>query len=90
MAKAATKRIKRENQLRQKYSFGVRPPSEPLTERELEVVRLIAAGLRNREIAEELVVVLGTVKAHINSIYRKLGVSNRVQAVSRARELNLL
>ena len=69
---------------------GVRTPSEPLTERELEVVRLIAAGLTNREIAEELVVVLGTVKAHINSIYRKLDVSNRVQAVSRARELNLL
>jgi LuxR family maltose regulon positive regulatory protein len=73
---------------------GPRPPAEPLpnplTERELEVLRLIAAGLTNREIAEELVVVLGTVKAHINSIYRKIDVSNRVQAVSRARELQLL
>ena len=69
---------------------GVEPLSEPLTEREVEVLRLIAAGLTNRQIAEELVVALGTVKAHINSIYRKLDVSNRVQAVSRARELKLL
>ncbi len=69
---------------------GVQPLVELLTERELEVLRLIAAGLKNREIAEELFVVLGTVKAHINSIYQKLGVSNRVQAISRARELKLL
>ncbi|KPK13393.1 MAG: hypothetical protein AMJ56_01935 [Anaerolineae bacterium SG8_19] len=73
---------------------GGQPPAQPLpnplTKREHEVLRLIAAGLTNREIAEELVVVLGTVKAHINSIYRKLDVSNRVQAVSRARELQLL
>jgi LuxR family maltose regulon positive regulatory protein len=51
---------------------------------------LIAAGLRNREIAEELVITLSTVKAHINSIYRKLDVHSRVQALSRARALNLL
>ena len=63
---------------------------EPLSDRELEVLRLVAAGLKNQEIADRLVVVLGTVKAHINSIYGKLGVSSRVQAVSRARELNLL
>ncbi len=54
------------------------------------VALLIAAGLTNQKIADELVVVLGTVKAHINSIYRKLDVSNRVQAVARAKELKLL
>jgi LuxR family maltose regulon positive regulatory protein len=69
---------------------GALPPTESLSERELEVLGLVAAGLKNREIAEELFVVVGTVKAHINSIYRKLGTNNRVQAVSRARELELL
>lgn len=63
---------------------------EPLTDRELEVLRLIAAGLTNREIAEQLSVVVGTVKAHNNNIYGKLGASNRVQALARARELGLL
>ena len=64
--------------------------AEPLSERELEVLRLLAAGKKNQEIADALVVVLGTVKAHINSIYRKLEVSTRVQAVTKARELGLL
>jgi LuxR family maltose regulon positive regulatory protein len=63
---------------------------EPLSERELEVLRLMAAGLKNREIADELVIVLGTVKAHINSIYGKLGVGGRVQAIERARALGIL
>jgi LuxR family maltose regulon positive regulatory protein len=63
---------------------------EPLSDRELEVLRLLAAGKKNQEIADALFVVLGTVKAHINSIYRKLEVSTRVQAVTRARELGLL
>lgn len=63
---------------------------EPLSERELEVMGLIAAGLKNREIAEELYIALSTVKSHIKNIYGKMGVSNRVQAVSRARELNLI
>jgi predicted ATPase/DNA-binding NarL/FixJ family response regulator len=66
------------------------PLLDPLSERELEVLRGIAAGLHNREIAQELIVTLSTVKAHINHIYQKLGVSNRVQALARARELNLL
>jgi len=69
---------------------GVEPLIEPLTSRELEVLRLMAAGLKNREIAEELVVVVGTVKAHIGSIYGKMDVSNRVQAISRGKELGLL
>jgi LuxR family maltose regulon positive regulatory protein len=76
--------------LSQRTPPGIQPPIEPLSERELEVLRLVSAGLKNREIAEELFVVVGTVKAHINSIYRKLGTNNRVQAVSRARELTLL
>lgn len=63
---------------------------DPLSERELEVLRLIVAGLTNREIAEELVVSLGTVKTHINHIYQKLEVRNRTQAVARARDLNLI
>ncbi len=62
----------------------------PLTERELEVLRLVADGLQNQEIANQLFIALGTVKAHINAIYRKMDVANRVQAVSRARELKQL
>ena len=63
---------------------------EPLSERELEVLHLIANGLTNQAIAETLVVALGTVKAHTASIYAKLDVHNRTQAVARARELGLL
>jgi LuxR family maltose regulon positive regulatory protein len=63
---------------------------EPLSERELEVLRLIAAGLSNRQIADELWLALGTVKKHTNNIYGKLSVRNRVQAIMRARELGLL
>jgi LuxR family maltose regulon positive regulatory protein len=53
-------------------------------------LELIAAGCSNREIAEELVVAVSTVKSHINNIYRKLDVSSRTQAVARARGLNLV
>jgi predicted ATPase/DNA-binding CsgD family transcriptional regulator len=66
------------------------PLVDPLSERELEVLQLIAAGLKNREIADELIVALSTIKSHVNNIYGKLGVSSRVQAVSRAQELDLL
>ena len=65
------------------------PLLEPLSERELEVLNLIAAGFSNRAIADELVVALGTVKAHTASIYSKLDVGSRTQAVARARELGL-
>jgi len=63
---------------------------EPLSERELEILRLIADGRSNDEIAAQLYVALSTVKKHINHIYDKLGVTSRTQAVARARELGLL
>lgn len=63
---------------------------EPLSQRELEILRLLAEGLSNRQIAARLVLAVGTVKAHVHTIYGKLGVQSRVQAVVRARELNLL
>jgi ATP/maltotriose-dependent transcriptional regulator MalT len=61
-----------------------------LSARELEVLQLLAAGKPNPAIAEELVITLDTVKRHVTHILGKLGVANRVQAVTRARELGLL
>jgi LuxR family maltose regulon positive regulatory protein len=66
------------------------PLVEPLTERELEVLRLLVAGLSNTEIARELIITVGTVKRHVNSIYGKLGVQSRTQAVARALTLHVL
>jgi predicted ATPase/DNA-binding CsgD family transcriptional regulator len=66
------------------------PPAVPLTERELEVLRLIAEGHSNREIADELFLTLGTVKWYGTQIYSKLGVDGRTRAVARARELALV
>jgi LuxR family maltose regulon positive regulatory protein len=63
---------------------------EPLSERELEVLRLLSAGLSYREIAEELYVSINTVKAHAKNIYSKLGVHGRMQAAQQAQELKLL
>jgi predicted ATPase/DNA-binding CsgD family transcriptional regulator len=62
----------------------------PLNEREIEVLRLIAEGLSNHEIAERLVIALSTVKWHINNLFGKLGVHSRTQAVAQAKELGLL
>jgi LuxR family maltose regulon positive regulatory protein len=62
---------------------------EPLTLRELEVLKLIEAGCSNQEIAAELVISIPTVKRHISNIYTKLGTSSRTQAVLRGKELNL-
>lgn len=63
---------------------------DPLTEREMEVLKLIAEGMSNKEIADHLHITINTVKGYIKNIYQKLGVSRRVQVVTRARELNLL
>jgi LuxR family maltose regulon positive regulatory protein len=63
---------------------------DPLTARELEVMRLICAGYTNPEIAGELVVTLNTIKKHTSNIYGKLGVRGRTQAIARVHELNLL
>ncbi len=63
---------------------------EPLSDRELEILQLVADGLSNREISELLYLALSTVKGHNRNIYGKLGVSRRTEAVALARELNLL
>ena len=80
---------------------GAAPPSsraaaalpgmaEPLTDREVEVLRLLAAGRSNQRIAHELVVALDTVKKHVTHILGKLGAANRTEAVARARQLGLI
>ena len=74
----------------EKPSRGEQPLVEPLSERELEVLRLIAEGLSNREIAEKLFVSVGTVKTHAHNICAKLAVASRTQAAAQARELGLL
>jgi LuxR family maltose regulon positive regulatory protein len=63
---------------------------EPLSERELEVLRLVERGLANQAIADELIIALSTVKKHLINIYGKLAVNSRTQALTRARVLGLL
>jgi DNA-binding NarL/FixJ family response regulator len=70
-----------------------KPPAhldEPLTERELDVLRCISDGLSNREIAERLVITEGTVKNHVSNLIAKLNVRDRTQALIKAQELGLL
>ncbi len=72
---------------------GVEAPKrleDPLSERELEVLALLASGKTNAEIAKDLFVAVGTVKSHVNNIYRKVGAANRAEAVTQAREMNLV
>ena len=66
------------------------PLVEPLSDRELEVLRLVAQGLSNREISERLFLALITVKGHNRNTFRKLQVRRRTEAVARAREVGLL
>ncbi len=61
-----------------------------ISEREYDVLLLLAEGLSNKEIAESLFVSLNTVKTHLNNLYSKLEVSRRTQAVQKARELRLI
>jgi DNA-binding NarL/FixJ family response regulator len=63
---------------------------EALSEREVEVLQQIAEGKTNREIASQLIVAPGTIKAHTASIYRKLDAKNRTEAVAIARQMNIL
>src|SRR5215210_200010 len=72
------------------HRFPTESVVEPLSQRELEVLRLIAQGLSNREISERLFLVLSTVKGHNQAIFGKLSVQRRTEAVARARELGLL
>jgi LuxR family transcriptional regulator, maltose regulon positive regulatory protein len=69
---------------------GARGPIEPLTARELEALRLLAAGRSNQLIAGELVVTLDTVKKHVSHVLAKLGAANRAEAVARAHTLGLI
>jgi len=64
--------------------------TEPLSERELDVLRLIAAGYSNQDIADHLVISVTTVKKHVNHIFGKLGVESRTQAIAHAQALNIL
>jgi len=63
---------------------------EPLSEREIEVLRLMAACLSNRAIAKKLVISIGTAKTHIHNIFGKFDARNRTQAVDRARDLGIV
>ncbi len=72
---------------------SARPPQplfEPLSERELEVLALLAQGCSNAEIAERLIITVGTTKRHVSNIFGKLGVGSRTQAVAYGREVGLL
>ena len=72
------------------YSPARHPLFDPLSERELEVLGLIANGCSNKEIALELVIAIGTVKRHTVNIFNKLDVKNRTEAVAKARSLGML
>jgi DNA-binding NarL/FixJ family response regulator len=71
-------------------SSPVQPLVEPLSERELDILRLLSQGASNKEIADRLVITVGTVKNHVTSILTKLGVRDRTQAALKARELGLI
>jgi LuxR family maltose regulon positive regulatory protein len=76
--------------LRQSAGRGLAGVSAELTDRERDVLRLLPSPLNQREIGRELYLTRNTVKTHTQSLYRKLGVSSRREAVARAQELHLL
>jgi len=65
-------------------------PTETLTDREIELLRLVEAGLANKQLADALLISESTVKWHLHNIYSKIGVGSRTAAVARARELTML
>ena len=87
---AVTERLLRAVTQRPSAHDPTLPRPEPLTERELEVLRLLASGFANREIATALHLATGTVKNHVSAVLHKLGVRDRTRAVLRALELGLL
>jgi LuxR family maltose regulon positive regulatory protein len=76
--------------IEQEQKNNIQILAEPLSDRELEVIRLMADGYKYREIAERLVVSINTVRYHTRNVYGKLSASNRTQAIIRAKELSLL
>ena len=66
------------------------PFKQPLSQRYIEVLRLLASGATNQEIAKQLTIALTTARKHMSNIRGKLGVHNRTQAVSRERDLGLI
>ncbi len=77
-------------EINSEQSAGSQPLDEPLSEREIEVLRLLASGFSNQDIADKLYVAVGTVKKHTHQIYQKLNVTGRTKAVQLARELELI
>ena len=73
-----------------KTSLTNRNLIEPLTEREQEVLQLLALGLSNKEMAERMVISEGTVKTHVHNLIGKLGAQSRTHVLARAKELDLL
>jgi LuxR family transcriptional regulator, maltose regulon positive regulatory protein len=90
LATFETEKRKTETEPDPSSAQATQPLSDPLSQRELEVLRLIARGLSNREIGERLFLALSTVKGHNRIIFDKLQVQSRTEALSRARELGLL
>lgn len=89
-AAAAAGRFGRLAELRSLLRQEESPLAEPLSDREREILELLANGCSNQEIAGRLVVAVGTVKTHVHNIFRKLGAPGRTRALARARELGLI
>jgi LuxR family transcriptional regulator, maltose regulon positive regulatory protein len=86
----AAELLSEQGRFSEKGLLPVQPLIEPLTLREIEILRLIATGFTNQNIADQLVISIPTVKRHISNIYAKLGAKNRTQAVSLGREIRLV
>jgi DNA-binding NarL/FixJ family response regulator len=87
---AAAGRMVLAPEMAQRVLASVRTPRPRLTERELEVLRLVAAGASNQDVARALFLTAATVKSHLVHIYTKLEVDSRTQAVAKARELGMV